>query len=1414
MKHTLTRIPIVILLLSMLVLLLPIGAPPAEAANLEYYTNYGTIMHLYNMDGCTGMQGMTVDDTYLYNVKVNNSTEDSAFIARTHKDTGSTVYLTDSSSGSKYFSYFGHANDLELETIAGVDTMLIATCTEDNYSLVRMALNGTTLTKIGNYSTTYNDTQTAISSAKVMSQTDTDVTLLIKKGKYLYTTTMGVNATSGTLALNHVFTLDTANVTINGVCYDFSDYLGQGFEYIDGKIYVPMACASPMNQGCIAVYNIEGASGTIRNDPSLSFWITSSTYSNKFELESCAICPTDGVLYFNTNGAKTSSDADYDGIHYVEDYVYDPAHGTDRIGKYRWEVRNDILGSVSTGGSAWNNAIRHNGTISGGTFSNGRYALSKSVILNHDEPWILEWKSSGSWTDGSLLMSSASISKYEGNTYIFRRKNSSLIALGEYVGGTFYNYGVTLSDYGIDGTAEHVYSLRNRINSDGSNMVYLFVDGRELGPMINCHIGGTSQGTTSNWVSGKDFTFSYMGTDQHPLAQCNISYIQVWGKGLLDQADEPNTYRWETQNDQLISRDDFGYTGNTAEMLYGDCSNSVYTDAHFKLNEPVVLLHNRPWSIQWRSEGAWSGGSLLLAGSQYSNTKNSTILYRRQNSTLISLGIYDGQRFNNYGVNLSNHNIDATADHTYRLTNRIEADGSNMVYLYIDDVEIDAMINYHSNGSDQKTTSDWLCGQDLVFSYIGTYDMPVTDCKLDYLQIWEDGIPSEDEANQYLWETLDDTLVSNNTDDYTQNNVTVLSGECLEGQFTGGHFALNESVVLLHNRPWYVEWKSEGSWKDSANGSLLLCSAISGNAEDTIYLYRRGNSEIIAFGERLNKKHHNYGIQLSDNGIDGTAEHVYRLVNKIFDDGSNMVYLYVDGQELGAMNQYYLAGVAQNTTSDWINGKDFVFPYLGAREFTIGNCKLDYLKISENSIATVEFRDWDGTLISTAQYPYGAAITAPAAPIRNADHLYSYQFTGWDREIGICTGDAVFTAVYEQSYVAYDIVFRDWDGSVIVSETYHYGETVVPPADPVRSDDKLYTYEFRGWDKEITECTGNQEYTAIYTQKTKLQPVITPKYPTVSFEDEILLNVYFTATDLGNVSIDNMGLLTWPTPQYVGTIETAESVTAGAVYNSDTGFYCVTSAGIPAKKLSDTVYFKIYVQLEDGSYLYTSLLNYSPKSYADNILASPAQPAALKTLVVSMLNYGAQAQTYFNYKPYSLMNSNLTAEQLALPAPYSKDMVSAVVKCDTAKVGNFAATQSSFIKKYPTVSFEGAFSINYYFVPVESVANGVTLCYWTYQDYAKVSALNAANATGVINMQADADMQYHGIIEDIAAKDLDRTIYVAAVYTDGNQTYCSGVLAYSIGAYCVSQASSGSAMQDFAAAAAIYSYYAKQYFAA
>lgn len=63
---------------------------------------------------------------------------------------------------------------------------------------------------------------------------------------------------------------------------------------------------------------------------------------------------------------------------------------------------------------------------------------------------------------------------------------------------------------------------------------------------------------------------------------------------------------------------------------------------------------------------------------------------------------------------------------------------------------------------------------------------------------------------------------------------------------------------------------------------------------------------------------------------------------------------------------------------------------------------------------TVEFIDHDGRSISVNKYPYGASLILPAAPARPADSQFTYQFSGWDKQVSqTVTCDIVYRAVYK-----------------------------------------------------------------------------------------------------------------------------------------------------------------------------------------------------------------------------------------------------------------------------------------------------------------------------------------------------------------------------------------------------------------
>ena len=308
----------------------------------------------------------------------------------------------------------------------------------------------------------------------------------------------------------------------------------------------------------------------------------------------------------------------------------------------------------------------------------------------------------------------------------------------------------------------------------------------------------------------------------------------------------------------------------------------------------------------------------------------------------------------------------------------------------------------------------------------------------------------------------------------------------------------------------------------------------------------------------------------------------------------------------------------------------------------------------------------------------------------------------------------------------------------------------------------------------------------------------------LSFDDEIHYNIYFTAENLTDVQ--ELGLLLFTDRLTDGTFYDAAQVIPG--YYVDGEDYMVRTDGIPAKNMGDTVYFKIYAKLTDGSYAYSDIAGYNAVVYAQSILEKSQNPA-MKSLVVAMLNYGAEAQNYFGYNTDHLMNAGLTAEQQALVGAYDADLIAGPVAADSSKLGDFTAT-GGFTGFGASVVFEGAFAINYYVTPDVDVA--VTMYYWSQADYTTAETLTADNATGVIPMTGETER--YASVTGIAAKALEDTVYVAMVYEADGVRYCTGVKAYSLAAYCKSiAAKDGSLMQNLAKATAVYGYCAKQYFA-
>ena len=321
-------------------------------------------------------------------------------------------------------------------------------------------------------------------------------------------------------------------------------------------------------------------------------------------------------------------------------------------------------------------------------------------------------------------------------------------------------------------------------------------------------------------------------------------------------------------------------------------------------------------------------------------------------------------------------------------------------------------------------------------------------------------------------------------------------------------------------------------------------------------------------------------------------------------------------------------------------------------------------------------------------------------------------------------------------------------------------------------------------------------------------PTITLQYPTLLLEDEIKMNVYFTLDQ--EIDLSKMGMLTWTEkPEFVD-ISTADAVIPGAAFDASKGFYGVTTEGIPAQNLGDMVYFCIYVELADGTIVYGKQVQYSPTAYAYNQLNGDAD-AETKALYVALLNYGAAAQKFLNYKTDALVDTDMTDAQKALVEEYRADMVHSVAMPSASKQGALAAN-GGFSAKQPTISLDSAFAINYYFTPSAAVKGNMTFYYWNDEDFAANSVLTTKNATGSVVMTQEGD-RYGAAIEGIAAKDIDDALYACGVYTDvSGNNYSTGILPYSLGFYCGNQVKANGSTANLAAAIAVYGYYAASYF--
>ncbi|MBO7079385.1 MAG: leucine-rich repeat domain-containing protein [Bacilli bacterium] len=161
--------------------------------------------------------------------------------------------------------------------------------------------------------------------------------------------------------------------------------------------------------------------------------------------------------------------------------------------------------------------------------------------------------------------------------------------------------------------------------------------------------------------------------------------------------------------------------------------------------------------------------------------------------------------------------------------------------------------------------------------------------------------------------------------------------------------------------------------------------------------------------------------------------------------------------------------------------------------FTLSGCNEDEKtnsnivetkKEGENEVSkyTVTWKNYDGSVLETdtnvikGEMPSYNGIT----PIRESSNGIKYTFKGWDKEISIVNADITYTATYNEEEIFYTVRWLDDLGVELEVDTnLKYGVTPeFNKEDPTKDRTQEFTYEFDGWDKEITSVTEDVTYTA------------------------------------------------------------------------------------------------------------------------------------------------------------------------------------------------------------------------------------------------------------------------------------------------------------------------------------------------
>ena len=235
--------------------------------------------------------------------------------------------------------------------------------------------------------------------------------------------------------------------------------------------------------------------------------------------------------------------------------------------------------------------------------------------------------------------------------------------------------------------------------------------------------------------------------------------------------------------------------------------------------------------------------------------------------------------------------------------------------------------------------------------------------------------------------------------------------------------------------------------------------------------------------------------------------------------------------------------------------------------------------------------------------------------------------------------------------------------------------------------------------------------------------------------------------------------------------------------------YQVISCNVAPKQMADVIHVQLQYSANNQITGIGNIVDCSVSQYLKNVL--PAEANTLRSLLVSIANYGAAAQTYFNYNTANLTNAFLDADDQNLSVvdvsgtdwqKYERQLLS--------DRNDFSEADEKVKFKSATLVLENQVRQRMYVTVDDTLLSTVN----TLQMHYRVKDTGAWHTTTLQPVDASTDANlYYADIAGIAPCDLD---LIWESYVSDGETTLSKTLVYSPYSYVYSMLSNSESHAD------------------